>query len=431
MKVKFHQTAKRLRSISDKPFLLLVFCLILAITINAQSQKTYELEIPVKQGVHIKTNVPTDFNLSCNGTITTDNTYDRFIISGKNGDQRLNIGKELNIHTWDKQVLRQEVMINAHLEDNASAKALLTSLNIEFDEKANGSVLVDANMNFEKFIIENGFLKGDECFVVLANGGKHKINRLEIKTVLYIPKDANLTVEGKRNCTINLDDLEGDLELILSYAEIHGKSVNRLKGNLNYCYNAIFEDVNSAEINAINSYIKMASVNHLDVGKQKISNRCLAPSMQKLKKSNSFQNIFEIEEVGKMMIYESANDEINIKNAYMVDGLEAAFSKFQIEVLHDYFNLNAKNSEVKIFNVKKNFKEINVSNTLGEIFLNIADDSSYQLRLPSENYLECDLDSKFKELPRNGDTDQYYSVGDSKDGSNIYINCDKCKFTIM
>ncbi len=429
MKIKFHQTARRLKS-TFKTLILLVICLGASENLEAQSKKVYEKEMPVAKGVTIETNVPTDLGFEMHGTMVNDNTKDRYIVSGKNGDQRLNISKELNIHTWDKQSIKQEVTIDAHLEDNASAKALLESLKIEFNGNANGHVVIDANMNIKKFRMNNGFLKSDECYIVLDNGRKHKINRIEIKTVLYIPKGANLSIEGKRNCTILLDDLEGDLELILSYAEVYGKSVNRVKGNLNYCYNVIFENVNHAEINAINSHIEIASVKHLEVGKQKISNRCLAPSVQKYMKSNSFQNVFNIDKVEQLSVLETANDEFNLKEVFIMDVLESAYSQYRIDVLHNVLNFSAKNSDLKIMKVAKGFREINLNNTLSEIYLDVEDGASYMLNIPSKNYLEYDLNQKFKAIENASGSLKSYEVGEGKQKGVIYINCDKCQFNI-
>lgn len=432
MKVKFHQTPKRCKSIFKRQFLFIVLCLSLNISINAQSKRTYEKEITVTKGLLIETNVTTDLIANCRGTLTNDNTLDRFIMRGKNGDQRLNIHKVLNIHTWDKQVVKQEVVIDADLGgDNEAAKSFLNSLKIEFDDRANGSLKLDANMNIDKFEMENGFLKADECMITLANGKKHEIQRLEIQTTLYIPKDANLSITGKRHCTIVLDDLEGDLELILSYAEVYGKTVNRIKGNLNYCYNAIFDKVNFAEFNAINSHVKIKEVNNLEIGKQKISNRCLAPSMQKYTKSNSFQNIFNIGKVSDLRIYESANDEINIEQAYIMNVLESAFCQFQIDELNDVCNISSKNSEIKVLKVKKGFNKINMTNTLGEIYLDIEDGANYKLRMPADNYLECELGDKFKKVDGQNANEENYKVGEGENSGSVYINCDKCKFNII
>jgi len=429
MKRKYHQIRRRLALVSDQVYITLIFSLFLSINLNAQSAKIFEKEVAVSPGVHIETNVPTSFWLESQGTMMCDNTNDKFIVTGKNGDQRLNINKEFNIHTWDKQVVRQEVKFVADLEDNDAAKSLLTALSINFENNADGTLVIDANINIEKFLLKNGFLRDDEFTVILENGEQHKVNRLEIESTLYIPIDANLTVEGSRNVTLRLDDIEGDLELILSYAEVFGKSVNRLKGNFNYCYNAVFDKVNYAEINAINSNIKMKEVKELEVGKHKISNRCLAPSILKLKRSNSFQNVFSSDIVEKMNIYESANDDFRITKVNKIDVIESAFCQFTIDELNESFNIASKNSEIKVLEVSKGFEEIYMTNTLGEIYLNFEEDSNYKLRLPSENYMESNINQSIKEIESNNDKEKYYQVGTGNSGE-VFINCDRCMFTI-
>lgn len=426
MKQRFRQTLNESNLVSS---LIFVFCLFCSWTINAQISKSYEKEISVSPDVKIETNVPTDFWLEMSGDIVTDNTYDRYIISGKNGDQRLNINKEYNIHTWDKNTVKQVVTIKGSSQSYAEENELTEALYIDFTSNADGTLLIDANLNIEKFTLKNGFFKSDESTIILENGSQHKIDKLTIESTLYIPKTANLTVVGTRNVTLRLDDMEGHLELVLSYAEVYGKSLNSLNASFNYCYGAYFDKVENAEVNAINSHIAIDEVNVLEVGKEKISNRCLAPSLHEIKKYNSFQNSFEINEVKDMKVYESANDVFKIETVRNVNVIKSAFCQFNINLLNNSFDLIAKNSEVKLYRVNKDFKMISMVNTIGEIFMGFEDDSNYKLRLLSDNYVESNLGYNIKEIESSNETEKFYKAGAGNAGE-VYLDCDRCKLTI-
>ncbi len=426
MKKRFLQILKKSSLIFS---LILILCLFFSWKIDAQISKTYEKEVAVSPDVKIETNVPTDFWLEISGNMSSDNTYDRYIISGKNGDQRLNINKEYTIHTWDKDVVKQVVTIKGSAESYSDEQELIDALNINFNEHADGRMLIDANMNIDRFILKNGFFKSDQSTIVLENGSKHKVDRLTIESTLYIPKTANLTVVGTRNVTLRLDDIEGHLELIMSYAEVYGKTVQSLNASFNYCYGAYFDRVEQAEINAINSHISINEVTSLEIGKQQISNRCLASALHDIKKYNSFQNSFEIKEVAEFKVFESANDVFHLKSVHKADVIKSAFCQYNIDELKNSFDLIAKNTEVKLYEVSKDFKMINMVNTIGEIFMRFEDESDYKLRLVSTNYVESNLAPKIKEMESKNESEKIYKSGSGEKGE-VYLDCDRCKLTI-
>ena len=188
--------------------------------------------------------------------------------------------------------------------------------------------------------------------------------------------------------------------------------------------------VENAEINAINSHISIDAVNTLEIGKQKISNRCLAPSLQEIKKYNSFQNSFNVKDIEEMKVYESANDIFIVKNVKNVDVFKSAFCQFTIDVLSNSFDLKSKNSEVKLYRVNRDFKMISMVNTIGEIFIGFDDDSNYKLRLLSDNYVESNLGNKVIEMESTNDKEKMYMVG-TGDNGDVYLDCDRCKLTIL
>ena len=430
MKIRNLLIAKLSKSRFNCCSILLAILVLVSGTAAAQSEKTFEKEYIVDDQVHVVTNVPTDFHLHMDGKFVCDNTKDRYIINGKNETAIVNISKELNIHTWQKNVIRQEVKIIADMVDPADAKDFLTSIKIKLKKSANGNVAVDCNMNLKKFDLKNGFFSSDQCTVVLDNGKSFNVKRLVLETILYIPKNANLTVEGSRNCTILLDDIDGDVEFNLSYAEVYGKSANRIKANLNYCYNFIFDHIKSAEINAINSGIKIKSSERLEIGKNKLPNRCVARSLQNKINSNAFQNLFNFPSANEIIIFQSANDEFTIGKVKKLKVNKAAYSQFQIDHLEQTFNLSANNTDVTISKVNKAFETLSLNNTLGSISINVEEGTSYYLSLPKENYTEYQLNRNFKSVESNNDSEQSFQVGDGEAKGMIYINCDRCKFDI-
>jgi len=110
---------------------------------QGQVSKTYIQELEVDENTTIVTNVPTSINQYTNGTMTCNNTKDRYAINGKDGDVRLNIFKDLNIDTWDKQIIKQEVVITVKASSASMEQEILEAFKIKLKKGAVRRVKID------------------------------------------------------------------------------------------------------------------------------------------------------------------------------------------------------------------------------------------------------------------------------------------------
>ena len=213
----------------------LLLCLFVFDNFGQVSEKTFVQEIEVNKNITITSNVPTSLDIELNTQHSNrNNTYNGYIVVGKNNQERLFVHKEYVIHTWEKNTIRQEVDIKIKSDSDANNQTFLNQLKIHF-AKTNRQILVDANMNLEKFTMQNSRFRSDDCQIILQDGTTFSIDYLEIKTRLYIPKTANLKVNSILNHTLRLGDLEGNLDLNIQYGEVFGQKIKNLNANLHFC----------------------------------------------------------------------------------------------------------------------------------------------------------------------------------------------------
>jgi len=413
---------KRLHFIS----LTLFFC---CTQMQGQVSKTYIQELEVDENTTIVTNVPTSINQYTNGTMTCNNTKDRYAINGKHGDVRLNIFKDLNIDTWDKQIIKQEVVITVKASSASMEQEILEAFKIKLKKGADRRVKIDCNLNLSEFRMENGFFKADDCQIKLDNGKKFNVDYIGIECSLSIPKQVNLEIKGYRNVTVRIGDLEGDLDLDLNTAEVYGTKVRRLKGNLKSCYNVIFDTVASASISASNSYVQIENIGGVSIGAERLQLACDLPNAYS-RKTHSYQTKYRFGTVGHIDIHGSANDEFIAKEVGALEVKSARFTSFKFDRLNVSMNLTAKNSDISIGLISKDFLEININNTLSNIDLKVEEGANYTLNLDREKYLECDMDEKLFKVKNVDGAKETYIIGDGSGEAVVNVNCDKCQLDI-
>jgi len=251
MKNYNHQIATKLGSRFKNIFILVSVLVISHSHGNAQITKTFTKEIEVDENITLESNVPSSMDLHIHGTMSSSNTKNSYSIAGKNNDVRLNISKELEIKTWDQNIVRQETVVSVKAETEQKAQDFLDELELNLRMGADHRVVIDCNLNMELFKMKNGFFKSDDCTITLENGRTFSLEYLALETKLSIPKYSNLQLTGHQHCTVRLGELEGDLGLELKYAEVYASNVRNLRASLRSCYTVIFNEVETANINII------------------------------------------------------------------------------------------------------------------------------------------------------------------------------------
>ncbi len=395
------------------------------------SEKTFVQEIEVDENITIASNVPTSLDIELNAQYSTrNNTYNGYIVVGKNNQDRLFIHKEYAIHTWRKNTIRQEVDIKIKSDSDANNKAFLNQLKIHLIEN-NKQILVDANMNLEKFTMRNSRFRSDNCQIILEDGTSFSIDYLEIKTRLYIPKTANLKVNSILNHTLKLDDLEGNLDLNIQYGEVYGKKIKNLNANLRFCYDVIFKEAETVNTSATNSYLKIDKVNHLSIGEEKLSKELGNQSATQVwMNNNSSMNIYDFRDVEKMIIFDTANDKFEIGEVNHLEVKSSIFSNYEILKLNETFSLNAKSGDVSISEIAASFKNINLKNTHSNLTLNIPEKGNFGINIYHVTTIDYSLPPNAKLIKSKSSKDLYFKIGEGKNTGTIDIRCNKCELDI-
>ena len=428
MKVSNRQTGKR-SAFKFNSLILFLYFFLLTNIVFGQSKKSIIDEIEVKAGVTIESNLPTTLDIKISGSMTSNNTKDRYTIAGKGDQTRININKELEIKTWDKNIVKQETSIIVKAATKEEEILLLDILQLSLKEKAGSRVIIDCNLNMERFEMTNGFFKGDQCKIVLKNGQSYQIEYLEISTKLTIPKESNLSVKGDTNSTLRLGELFGDVDLDLQYTEVYGKQARKLKGSLRSCYNVYFDKLAFADISSSNSYINIKNLGGANIGTQSLNDSWTLSNLR-YNRSNSAQSKYVFGIVGLLLIHESANDEIVADEVGHIEVSKTNYSQFHIKLLNTYAKINASNSDLNIDKVGKDFLELDIKNKLSNINIKVVEGTDYKLIINRNKYVEADLNDILMLESGEGSSEEIYRIGNNTSDRLIQINCEDCRLQV-
>lgn len=397
------------------------------------SEKTFVKEIAVSERITVATNVPTSLDIDLNGSFSSSsNTKFGYIVYGKTMVERLYIHKEFKIHTWEKNVVKQEIEVEVKSKNTSVVNDLLEQLKISLSEDQQHNVMIDANMNIDKFTMNNRRFSGDNCKIILENGTGFPIEYLAIKTTLYIPKTANLKVKSILNHTLRLDDLEGDLDLDIQYGEVYGKKIKNLNSNLRFCYNVIFEEAENVIASATNSHLKIDKVKSLRIGDKKLRKLPLKSfDIIQWVDNNSSMNIYNFREAKKIIISDTANDDFRIGEVDHLEIKNSIFSNYKILKVNEILHLDAKNGDLSIAEVDEDFKEINLKNKHSSMTINIEEKTgNYTINFYTPETIDHKLPPNAILLESESTINRTYQIGNNKSTGTINVTCDRCDLDI-
>lgn len=414
----------------------LVSLLLCFFSLNAFSQtseKTFVKEINVSDNITVISNVPTSLDIEREDArySSGSNTKFGYIIYGKYQTELLYIHKDYAINTWDKNVVRQEVEIKVKSNSEINNQAFLSQLKIELEQNNQSQILIDASMNLEKFKLTNSSFRKDICKIILQDGKSFTIDYLEVKTSLYIPKTANLKVNSILNHTLRLGDLEGDLDLDIQYGEVYGNKIKNLNANLRFCYNVIFKEAENVNASATESHLKIDKVKHLRIGEKKLTKGLdVKGEFKQWMDNNSSMNLYNFREVEKMIISDTANDKFTIGEVDDLEIKSSIYSNYKILKLNNVLNLNARNGDVSISEVSKDFKTIDLHNTLSNLNINIADDGNYGINIFDIKSIDYKLPNSAKLIEKEPSKNAQFKMGNDENTGIINIQCERCELDI-
>jgi hypothetical protein len=255
---------------------------------------------------------------------------------------------KVHVITWDTDSVRFEV--NLRIQANSGSKLRKMKENISFDFTGN-EYYVTAKTRLGP---KSGGLFTD--LLDIAESFISSENRVTIDYLVFIPKYASLKIENKFG-DIYTDDLEGNVDIILSNGDLKSNSFN---GNAVIKINA-----GDAVVNSINKGRLLVSYSDFHI-----------KNANKLNVESRSSRI-SIDRVNFLKI-NSRRDKLYIP---LVDNLygESYFSDFTIQKLNNELNYNFKYGNLSIEVVSKSFSFININSEYTDLYLIFEKESSYEL----------------------------------------------------
>lgn len=416
----------------------LIFSLIITTTLQAQKlTKTYSKEMAVEPFTNIKINHPHEIVYSMNGAMSSNYEAEEGYVlrPGTKNETPCLIIKEYTIHTWDQNVLKQEVNISVLPEKGKEkvAQEFINQLKIELPAVVNNRTTIDGNMNIEKMELMNGWFRRDRNTFILNNGKSFDVQQVIIESKLYVPKKTNIEIESDRYLGLKIEDLEGLLKIHADFGFIKGGNLKSLQANITY-FKATFKEVESVILNARNSEFQAQAVGEMTIGSlELLSERSIFNPLFGDDFSNSplsFANKYRIENIERLTIKSSGNDQFNLGNVVQMEGYNLTFSSFFIKNLDQKLSLKNRNGEMTVYQVNPDFERIEVGNKFNIVELNLQNAPNFQLFTYKEDQATLRLADGINQIPNSKNSKLLYQKGQKGKGGVIDLNCAACTIIV-
>lgn len=260
----------------------------------------------------------------------------------------------ITIMPWQKDSVRFEATISARSKQAAKVLKILSSIDCEMMATASTvsarTVFYDNNATFWKDVVS------------YAGQVINTSNDLQINYLVYMPTEYDLKVENKFG-NVYMDNHQGNANLTVLNGDLQARSFSgELKLKIEFG-SASLQDVGNAEISANYSDLTIHKVSKLDISSRS--------SNIDLNETNSLE-------------LDSQRDKITLNSCSQISG-NAMFSRIKVSDFGSQINMSAKYGELKLNNVERGFKYIELRTEYTDIYLGLSQNASYSLDLYYDN----------------------------------------------
>jgi len=300
-------------------------------------------------------------------------------------DNTLHIENEfgnVNITTWDKNVIRIEVHISVESKDEDKAQDKLEDVEIIFSQSGS-------------FVKAETIIAPDKGWGLNLFGNKINVD-LQIDYTVKMPLANNLDVDNDYG-TISIDKLEGDCIIHCEYGgidigELYSK-YNQI--NMDYCNHSRIDYVNQAKIKSDYSRLHIEKSNNLDL-------------------TTNYTDI-EINEVGTV-VYNSDYGSLKIQKVSEIEG-NSDFLVLKIKELDETLNINCNYGSIKVYSLNKNFSKLEIDSDYTSIKIGVPYDTSFDFITTTE-YAKTSFEDVDADYKREKDDFTKKYTGTINSGSN-------------
>jgi len=256
----------------------------------------------------------------------------------------------VNVLPWEKDSVRIDVSIVAQSKQASKVVKILSTIDCEMMATANSisarTVFYDNSATFWKDVVS------------YAGQVINTSNNLQINYTVYMPVTNDIKIENKFG-NVYMDSHSGNVDIIVSNGDLQARNFNgRVKLKIEFG-SANFQDAGEAQL----------TINYSDLTARKINKLNL----------NSRSSTIDIEETGSIELV-SSRDKLVVKSCNSLSG-DASFSRIRINELEAMCTMNSKYGELRLNNVTRDFRNINITSEYTDIYLGLNPSDSYSLDL--------------------------------------------------
>lgn len=245
---------------------------------------------------------------------------------------------DIELLTWDKDVVDILAEVEVEASSRARAEEKLAKIDVKIGKSGNTVTLVT---DFEE--------------------GWSKNAKVNISIVVKAPGYLNLNMESSYG-DLFIQELSGLVQLEMKYGNL--KSGPLLRGN-DKPYNSLELDYSNATIESAGWMELELAYSDVEIGTSKM-----------LFVESKYSKLLGEKTGG--IVTEGAYDKYVFGE---VDNFvaELRYSGVKFEKLNKKLNVESKYTPIKILAVSRDFKEVNISNSYGNIYLNVEDNASFKI----------------------------------------------------
>jgi len=256
----------------------------------------------------------------------------------------------IQVTTWKKDSAYIRAEIKAFAPNQEKLSSMFSGVSVNFAEAGQilkVQTLFTQNIGrlFESF-------KGMTSKIITYD------SRIEINYYINVPEYLNLKIENRYG-DLYMESCTGKFTASVSNGSFKASSLGKESSvTVSFC-DAELETMESGTIDASFSEVSADDIGDISI--------------------NSISSKYEINKADKIL-FESKRDKFNISTIGSIRG-NSYFSDFRVKDLKKELSLTIRYGEIKTESIDPGFESVNLNSGYAEIFLNFAENSSYNLDL--------------------------------------------------
>ena len=362
------------------------------------------LEVP--QGVLIRTNGPQSVRINGQGVINTRHLETKYVVSGKGTLPYIYvIHKTLEINTWDRDQVKQEVAVTLETETPDQAEQLRNALRPVLALAAGNVLSLTCELNIAQFSVNNGWFREDRNSITLSDGRVFPVKYLEINNRFFVPETASLDLKLSRT-NLSLGDHIGPIELQQAFGQVSGGCLGEMTAQLTDAIVRI-DKLDEANLRLTNCELHLSQVGKMTM--------------------NTSLSGGKIDSVGQLLINKSVSDRFTFRRVDVGIAAGVFFSTIDIGELGHSWQLTGKRATLSVGKVNEALESFQVDNQDGVIHFPLNDLSGYKLWCdnPTKNNYQLPATLTKKS---GGEVASYYEFEAVKNTSIVRLTGQRCEF---